>query len=60
MEDIIKIVKPLEEPGLLTKIVSEKFKVEAKEQKTKFFSILLGLLDASLLGNLSKYKRMKS
>ena len=33
MEDIMKIVKSLEEPGLLIKGVSEIIKIEAKEQK---------------------------
>ena len=33
MEDIMKIVKSLEEPGLLIKGVSEIIKNEAKEQK---------------------------
>ena len=33
MEDIMKIVKSLEEPGLLIKRISEAIKNEAKEQK---------------------------
>ena len=33
MDDIMKIVKSLEEPGLLIKGVSEIIKNEAKEQK---------------------------
>ena len=33
MQDIMKIVKSLEEPGLLIKGVSEIIKNEAKEQK---------------------------
>ena len=52
MNDIIKIVKSLEESGLLTKGVSETIKNEAKEQKGRFLSMLLGTLCASLLGNL--------
>ena len=40
MEDIIKIVKSLEDPGLLLKRVSETIQNEAKEQKEWFLSIL--------------------
>ena len=50
--DIIKIVKSLEESRLLIKDVSEIIKDEAKEQKSGFFSTLLGALGASLLGNI--------
>ena len=50
--DIIKIVKSLEESRLLIKDVSEIIKDETKEQKGGFFSTLLGALGASLLGNL--------
>ena len=52
MNDIIKMVKSLEESGLLRKGVSETIKNEAKEQKGRFLGILLGTLGASLLGNL--------
>ena len=48
----MKIVKSLEKSGLLIKIVSETIKNEAKEQKGEFLSMLLGTLEASLLGNL--------
>ena len=37
MEDIMKIVKSLEESGLLTKEISKTIKNEVKEQKTDFF-----------------------
>ena len=50
--DIIKIVKSLEESDLLIKGVSETSKNEAKEQKGGFLGILLGTLVASLLENL--------
>ena len=40
-----------EESGLLIKGVSEIIKNEAKEQKGRFLSMLLGTLGASLLGN---------
>ena len=50
--DIMKIVKSLEESGLLIKDVSEIIKNEAKEQKGGFLGMLLGTLGARLLGNL--------
>ena len=49
---IVKLVKSLEDSGLLIKVVSETIKNEAKEQKGEFLEILLGTLGASLLGNL--------
>ena len=52
MEDIIKIVKSLEDPGLLLQEVSETIQNKAKKQKGGFLSMLLGTLGASLLGNL--------
>ena len=58
MEDIIKIVKPLEDSGLLLKGVTETIKKEAKEQKGGFLSMLLGTLSASLLGNILAGKGM--
>ena len=52
MNDIMKIVKPLEKAGLLIKGVSETIKNKAKEQKGGFLSMLLGAVGANLLGNL--------
>ena len=52
MEDILKIVKSLEDSGLLLEGVSETIKKEAKEQKGGFLNMLLGTLGASLLGNM--------
>ena len=49
---IMKIVKSIEESGLLIKGVSETIKNKAKEQKGGFLGTLLGTLGASLLGNL--------
>ena len=46
MEDILKIVKALEDSGLLLKGVPETIQKEVKEQKRGFLSMLLG---ASLL-----------
>ena len=50
--NIIKIVKSLEESGLLITGVSETIQKEAKEQKREFLGMLLGTLGASLLENL--------
>ena len=52
MEDLIKIVKPLEDSGSLLKGVTESVQNEVKEQRGGFLSMLLGTLGASLLGNL--------
>ena len=53
MENIIKIIKSLKDPGLLLKVVSEAIQNEAKEQKEWFLSILLDKLGTSfLLGNI--------
>ena len=42
MEDIIKIVKSLEDSGLLLKGVSETIQNKAEERKGGFLSMLLG------------------
>ena len=52
MQDIIKIIKELENSGILLKGVSKTIENEIKEQKGGFLSMLLGTLGASLLGNL--------
>ena len=52
MNDIIKIVKSLEDSGVILKGVSETIQHEAKEQRGGFLSMLFGTLGASLLGNL--------
>ena len=49
---IIKIVKSLEDSGLLVRGITETVQNEVKEQKGGFLSMLLGTLGASLLGNL--------
>ena len=51
MDDIIKIVKSLEDSGLLLK-VSKTVQNKARDQKGGFLSMLLGVLGASLLGNI--------
>ena len=52
INDIIKIVKSLEDSGLLLKGVTQTVQNEVKEQKGGFLSMLLGTLGAGLLGNL--------
>ena len=52
MEEIMKIVKTLEDSNLLLKGVSETIQNEAKEQKAGFLSMLLGTLGASILRNM--------
>ena len=52
MNDIMKIVKSLEESGLFIKGISETMKNEAKEQKGGFLAMLLGTLGTSLFRNL--------
>ena len=52
MNGIMKIIKALENSGVLLKGVSKASKNETKEQKGGFLSMLLGTLGASLLGNL--------
>ena len=52
IDDLIKIVKSLEDSSLLLKGITESVQNEIKEQKDGFLSMLLGTLGASLLGNL--------
>ena len=48
----IKIIKSIEEAGLMIKGVDEATENEAKYQKSGFLGMLLGSLNASLSGNL--------
>ena len=52
MNDIMKIIKTLENSGILLKGVSKIIENETKELGGGFLSMLLGTLRASLLGNL--------
>ena len=54
IDDIIKIVKSLEDSGLLLKGVTKTVQHEVKEQKGGFLSMLLGVLGTSLSGNLNR------
>ena len=51
MDDILKMVKSLEDSDVLLKGVSEAIHHEAREQRAGFLSMLLGTLGASLLGD---------
>ena len=51
MKDI-KIVKSLEDSGLLFKGVNKTIQNETKKQRRGFFSMLVGTLGASLLGDI--------
>ena len=52
MQELLKIVKSLEDSGILLDGITETVKNEAKDQKGGFLSTLLGTLGASLLGDL--------
>ena len=52
MNDIIKVIKALENSGILLKGISKTIENETKKQRGGFLSMLLGTLGASLLGNL--------
>ena len=52
MNDFMKIVKSLEEYGLLIKDLRDKIKNEVRERKGEFLNIVLGTLGANLKGNL--------
>ena len=52
IKDNMKIIKALENSGILLKGVSKTIENETKEQRRGFLSMLLGTLGASLLGNL--------
>ena len=64
MNDIMKIVKSLEESDLLIKSVSKTIENKAKEQKGRFLGMLLDSLGASVLANLlqgkDKLQRVKT
>ena len=49
VHDLLKIVKSLEDSGILLNRITETVKNEVKEQKGGFLSMLLGTLGASLI-----------
>ena len=58
MDDIMKIVKYLEESGLLTKVVNETIENEAKGQNEGILNMLLGTLATSDLRSALESKRV--
>ena len=52
MDDIMKIMKHLEESSLLIKDVGRTIENEAKKQEVGLLGMLLGTLPESILGNL--------
>ena len=50
MQDLLKIVKPLEDSGILLDGITETVECKVKEEKGGFLSMLLGRLGSSLLG----------
>ena len=52
MQDLLEILKPLEDSGILLDGIIETVKNEIKEQKCGFLSMLLGTLGTPLLGDL--------
>ena len=52
IEHVIKIIKSLEDSGVLIKGVSETMQNEAKEQKSGILGMLLSTADAILLGKM--------
>ena len=52
MNDIMIIVRSLEESGLLIRGVSATIEIEEEKQKSGFLVMLLGTLGARLLGNM--------
>ena len=52
MNDLINIVQPLDDPNVLLKRITKTTEDKKKEQKRGFLGMLLGILVASLLGNM--------
>ena len=60
MNDIMKIIKCLDESDLLVEGISKTIKIEAKKKKAGFLSMLLGTLSARILRNLLRSKGLKA
>ena len=52
MQDILKIVKSLEDSGILLDGITETVENEVRKQKGGFLSMLLGTIGANLLGKM--------
>ena len=60
IKDSLKIVKSLQDSGLLLKGISKTIKNEAKEQKRGFLSMLLGTLVKSIRKYVGRQRSYKS
>ena len=58
MNDVMKIVQALEDSNILLKVITKTIKNETKEQKEGFLGMLLGTLEANLLGTMLTGKGM--
>ena len=58
MIDIMNIVQAFEDSNILLKGISKTIKNETKEEKGRFFSMLLDTLASTFLGNILAGKRM--
>ena len=59
MQNLLKIVKSLEDSSILLDGITETVKNEVKEQTGGFLSMLLVTLGASLLGDLLTKKKVR-
>ena len=57
MQNVLKILKSLEDSGILLDGLTEKVKNEVQEQKGGFLSMLLGTLASSLLTDMLLNKK---
>ena len=57
MQNLLKIVKSLEDSGILLDGITETVKDEVKEQKGGFLSMLLGTLASNLLSDMLLSKK---
>ena len=58
IDDIMKIVQALEDSNILLEGVTKTLESESKNQESGFLGMLLGNLEASLLGNMLRGKGM--
>ena len=58
MNDIIKTFQALEDSNILLTAITKTIENETKGQKEGFLGILLGTLEASLLGNMLEVKEL--
>ena len=59
MESILKVVRSLEDSGLLLKGVTQTIKKKTRQRNCEFLDMSLGRLGTSLLGNIVAQKRSK-